>query len=207
MGMLKQAFNSVTRLHSRAATLKRLGTPDIWSSIRITPSNYFRFIDGPSATVIRGREFLIPVDTMTGHRTQLITFEDPPTLGTFVVTYNSLDTDPLDSTTTAADLQTAIRALHVTLESVTVSGDFTVGFTVVFIGIQTPTAITLTPVVADEPDFGDVTIAESTPVAWSPIIKRADKIIDTTLGHMAVDEIIEVVDLGGDIMGYRIRCE
>jgi hypothetical protein len=64
--MLKQAFNAVTKMKSRPATLKRRATPsDLTSPISITPSNYFRNNEGPSAVVIKGREFIIPYDSIT----------------------------------------------------------------------------------------------------------------------------------------------
>ena len=107
--MLKLAFNTLTRLHSRAATLKRLGSPDTTTDCRITPSNYFRFVEGLSATVIHGREFLIASDSIAS---------------------------PFD-----------------------------------------------------------------------PVIRRGDKIVDSVYGTMTIDEIIEVCDLGGAIMGYRVRAE
>ena len=62
--MLRQAFNSLMYMHSRAATLKRFGSPDVTSEIRISPSNYFRYQDGPSHTNIKQREFIIPVDSI-----------------------------------------------------------------------------------------------------------------------------------------------
>lgn len=107
--MLRQAFNALSRVHSRAAELKRFGTPDVTTACRITPSNYFRFLEGPSSTTIHGREFVIPLDSIV----------DPP----------------------------------------------------------------------------------------DPAIKKGDKIVDTVLGGMTIKEIIEIPDLGGAIMGYRVRAE
>lgn len=109
MGLLQAAFNALARLHSRAATLKRFGSPDIETPIRITPSNYFRNLEGPSHTIIRGREFIIPLSSIVS---------------------------PFD-----------------------------------------------------------------------PVLKRGDKIIDPVFGSMAIDEITEMCDLGGDVMAYRCRCE
>lgn len=110
MGLLATAFNAMTKLHGRDAVLKRFTTPsDLTSAIRITPSNYFRNLEGPSATIIRGREFIIPVAS-----------------------------------------------------------------------IATP---------------------------LTPVIKRGDKIVDAVFGSLAIDEITEMYDLGGEIMGYRVRVE
>lgn len=62
--MLVDAFNAILRMHSRPATLRRLklktdNPPSISTSCRITPSNYFRKVEGISHTVIEGREFII----------------------------------------------------------------------------------------------------------------------------------------------------
>ncbi len=106
----RAAFNSLTYFHSRAATLKRLATPsNLESAIRITPSNYFRNQEGPSQVIIEGREFIIPLDTIT------------PKL--------------------------------------------------------------------------------------SPVIKRGDRIVDSQLGTMTIDEILEVYDVGAILMGYRVRTD
>ncbi len=39
----------------------------------------------------------------------------------------------------------------------------------------------------------------------NPILKRGDKIETSDLGNMAIDEIIEMYDLGGAVLGYRVR--
>lgn len=202
--VLKQAFNLISRIHSRAATLKRHGTPDIFSPVRITPSNYFRYLDGPSQTVIRGREFVLPVDTMTGHATQLISFSAVPTLGSFHLTYNGLDTSSFPFNETAANIQTALRLIS-GLAYITVTGNFTTGFLVTFIGVEVPFLLTATQEIP--PLDATISIAVSTGSLWSPIIKRGDKIVDSLYGHLAIDEIIELVDIGGAIMGYRTRVE
>jgi hypothetical protein len=111
MAVLRQAFNALTRLHSRKATLTRFNKNEDESitDIRITPSNFFRNLEGPSQIIVRGREFIIPVDSIVNK--------------------------------------------------------------------------------------------------FSPIIKRGDKIGDTVFGSMAIDEVTEMVDFGGDIMAYRVRVE
>jgi len=202
--VLKQAFNAVSRIHSRAAKIKRLGSPDIYSPIRITPSNYFRYLEGPSQMVIHGREFIIPIDTMKGHATQLISFSVVPTLGGFYLTYNAINTSVFPFNESAANIQIALR-LIAGLSNITVTGNFTSGFLVTFIGVDSPLMLTSTLDVT--PLDAVITISESTGVPWIPIIKRADKIIDPTYGPMAIDEIIEIVDIGGEIMGFRVRAE
>lgn len=110
MGLLKQAFNALTRMHGRKATLTRLSKDgDMVTDIRITPSNFFRNQEGPSQIIVRGREFIIPVDFIT--------------------------------------------------------------------------------------------------CPFSPVIKRGDKIGDHIFGSMAIDEVNEMVDFGGEIMAWRVRCE
>lgn len=201
---LKEAFNIMTRLHSRAATLKRLGSPDIYSPVRITPSNYFRFLEGPSATVIHGREFILPVDTMTGHVTKLISFATAPTTGQYYLNYNATSSTEIQFDDSAATIQTILRVIPA-LANVLVTGDVTTGFLVTFVGIQTPASLVSFTVLL--PIDSAISIAPSTSVLWSPVIKRADKIIDSVYGSMAIDEIVEMVDIGGDIMGFRVRME
>lgn len=107
--MLEQAFNSLFVLHSRPATLRRLGSPNVDRSCRIMPSNYFRFLEGPSHTVSRGREFIISVKSII---------------------------NPL-----------------------------------------------------------------------TPMIKRGDRVVDEIYGSLSIDEIIEMVDIGGAVMAFRVRTE
>lgn len=107
--MLKQAFNILLKIHSRPAQLKRLGSPDQITDCRVTQSNYFRFLEGPSHTTVHGREFIIPMDSIV--------------------------------------------------------------------------------------------------TKFDPVIKRGDRIVHDIYGTVAIDEVIEISDLGGAIMGWRIRCE
>ena len=202
--VLKQAFNALTRLHSRPATLKRLGTPDIFSPVRITQSNYSRYLEGPSHMTIRGREFIMPVDTMTGHKTQIITFSGVPTVGSFLLKYNGADSAAILHNNTFAEVQTALRAVA-GLSNVLVTGSFSAGFLVNFVGIQDPLAITS---VAQVPALDKtISVANSKGVLWSPVIKRGDKIVDQIYGSLAIDEVTEIIDIGGTIMGYRCRSE
>jgi hypothetical protein len=202
--ILRQAFNALINIHSRVAELKRIGTPDLYSPIRISPSNFFRYSQGPSSMVIRGREFVIPIDSMKGTETQLISFSVVPTSGGFYLTYSGNNTTVFTFSSTAANIQTALRLIS-GLSAVTVTGNFTSGFLVTFFGVSTP--VLLTSTLDATPLNATITIMDSLGIVWSPIIKRGDKIIDSTYGHMAIDEIIEMVDIGGEIIGYRCRCE
>lgn len=38
-------------------------------------------------------------------------------------------------------------------------------------------------------------------------LKRGDRLIDPELGTLTLDQIREMYDLGGDIIGYRVRVE
>lgn len=200
--MLKQAFNSIAAINSRTATLKRTGPPDLYSPISVVKSEYFRYLNGPGALVFKGREFIIPIDSIKGTSTQLVSFDDVPTVGTYTLTYNSIATTTLNFDAVAADIQAALRAVPL-LEAVTVSGDTSVGFTVVFLNLQSTLTLIATP---DGMFVQEITIANSTPTPWPlPIIKRADKILDSIYGILTVDEIIEMSDLGGAVMGFRVR--
>lgn len=202
--VLKTAFNRMTYLHSRPATLKRPGTPDIFSPVRISPSNFFRFLAGPQQVTIRGREFVLPVDTMIGHATQLVSFNGVPVMGEFHLDYDGDSTAAIAFDDDNLDVQTALRAIT-GLSAITVTGNFTDGFLVTFIGVDSP--VLLVGVQEPSPLDADIEIDFSDSVLWSPIIKRGDRIIDEVYGHMTIDEIIEMPDIGGAIMGYRCRCE
>jgi hypothetical protein len=202
MGMLKQAFNMVAHLHSRAATQKRGGSDyDKYSPIRITPSNYFRFLDGPSATVIHGREFLIPLDTVLGMPLLAIQFGASPTLGDYTahikIESTTHDIGPIAFDDDIAAVSAFFVAIAADAQVAGTPDDYTVLF---------PSA-SLVELTSISHTTDTTPVGATSRTALSPVIKRGDKIIDTTLGHMAIDEIIEVVDLGGDIMGYRVRCE
>ena len=200
--MLASAFNGLLRLHSRPALLKRLTSgADLYSPIRITPSSFFRFHQGPETTTIKGKEFIIPVATMLGQFTQKISFDDAPTSGTFKITYGVLETAALNWDDTFGEIQTALRALA-GLEQVLVTGTFSAGFTIVFQGFSTvPTILTLT----DNSLDADETVTELKTL-FSPLIKKGDRIVDGA-NLYAVDEIIDMHNLGGNIMGFRCRCD
>lgn len=200
--MLKTAFNMLTRIHSRAATMRRPGNPDIFSPVRITPSNYFRFIEGPSEMVIHGREFILPTDTLLGQWTQKITFSKVPTVGSFVLYYGLEDTDSIAFSATAADIQTELREIP-GLANVTVTGSFSSGFVVTFVGVSSPALLEA----VNNTLGATITIAEGPYQAWTQKVKRGDRIQDEVYGEMTVDEIVEIVDIGGSIMGFRCRVE
>lgn len=39
----------------------------------------------------------------------------------------------------------------------------------------------------------------------SPLIRRGDRIVDAELGEFTIDEVKELYDFGGAILGFRVR--
>jgi hypothetical protein len=77
------------------------------------------------------------VKWLTSGDQQLVEFSTVPDSGTFTLTYGMLTTGALAFDSTALQVQTALRLLA-GLEVVTVTGDFTVGFKITFIGVDSP---------------------------------------------------------------------
>lgn len=210
--MLRSAFNMLTKLHSRAAQIKRPGAPDIFSPCRLTPTNHLiaaSFKGGPDTTVIRGREFIITYDSLSGQFAQSISFIETPASGTFRLNYNSIPTTDLAFDILAEDLQVALRLLP-GLADIVVTGSISTLFVVTFPGFSTTPPI-LTPsdsstLLDADSDEVEITTAQ-TYTAWSSKLKRADKIIDPLFGLQTINELIELPDVGGAVMAYRIRCE
>jgi hypothetical protein len=199
--ILKSAFNMMTRIHSRPATLKRLGTPVIYSPARITPSNYFRYLEGPSHTVVRGREFIIPVDTMLGQPSFTFVLPSTPTTGSYTLDFDfDLTTASTASINFDADLVAITAAIVGVVPDAVVTGT-PENYSVVLEGVQVLNSIVATSTL----DVVETITAGNTP--WTIPTKRGDRIVDSVYGTMTMDEIIEIVDLGGDIMGYRCRVE
>ncbi len=204
--MLKTAFNALTRLHSRAATLKRLGSPDIYSPIRITPSNYFRFLRGPEYTTIKGAEFIIPVDTMLGEFAQNIVFSIAPDAGTFKLKFGALTSGSLSWNSTSGAIQTALRLLT-GYENVVVTGSIAAGLKVTFTGVSSsPTIGELADNTLTASAVAVIAAFSNTNTLWTRPIKKGDVIIDGS-SRWTTDEIIEMHSLGATIMGYRLRCD
>lgn len=55
---IKNAFHYLLNIHSREVIIKRPGTVYV-GNIKVSPSNYFRHLQGPEETVIEGREFVV----------------------------------------------------------------------------------------------------------------------------------------------------
>jgi hypothetical protein len=199
--MLRQAFNAVTKLHSRAATIKRLGTVDMYSPARLTPSNYFRFLRGPEHTTVSGHEFIIPVDSLLGQFAQKLTFDVIPSTGDFQLKYLADTTPAIAFNATAADIQVQLRLLT-GLSNVLVTGSFLIGFTITFAGIAAEPD--LIEVMASTLDAQDTIVR--TNIKWPDQMKKGDRILDGTR-VFTVDEVIEMHDLGTTVLGFRVRAD
>lgn len=205
--MLKSAFNALTRLHSRPAMLKRLGDVDIYSPIRITPSNYQRFLRGPEYTSIPGVEFIIPIDSVLGQYAQSVAFDLLPTSGSFKLQFGMNVSTALAYTTTAAQMQTALRLLP-GMGNVLVEGNFVSGFKITFAGFQTQAdlAAVIDSTLADiDSEDVEVTVTRSY-TAWTSLLEKGDRIVDGSK-LWSIDEIIEMNDVGAGVLGYRCRCD
>lgn len=203
--MLRTALNALTRLHSRPAMLKRLGTVDIYSPCRLTPSSYFRFLRGPEYTTIKGVEFVIPVDSMTGQFAQLLSFDLIPDSGTFKIKVNADTTNDINFDATASDIQTELRLIPA-LVNVIVTGSFLLGFTIIFVSLSSSPTVSVEDNLLMETTNSVVTSLKITPSVWADLLKKGDRIIDGSR-QWAVDEIIELHDIGAQVMAYRCRAD
>lgn len=204
--MLRSAFNALTRLHSRPAKIKRLGSPDVFSACRITPSNFFRFLRGPEYTTIHGYEFIIPIDSMYGHFAQKISFSAIPDDGAFKLSYGASMTASLDFDATASEIQAELRLIS-GLENIFVTGSFLLGFTATFMGFDTePLVLSVedSTLVNGTDEVTSSVIKSYT--KWNELIKKGDRIIDGNKQY-SVDEIMEMYDIGATVMGVRVRCD
>lgn len=203
--MLDRAFNMILRLHSRPATLVRPRTNgDFRTECRITPSNYFRILQAPSDTIIEGREFIISKKILLGFPVELVTFGSPAPTGGYLKLGNmSGDSSAINFDDDATAVQVAVRTIP-GYEDVTVTGSFDVGFTIKMINVSNPLKLNMTDNHLDDLDTfaADYTTER---VAWSPLIKRGDRIEDSETGSAGIIEVQEINDMGGTVMGYRVR--
>ncbi len=204
--MLKQAFNAVIRLNSRTAFLKRIEDPELTSPIRIAPANYFTKIGAPSAIIAQGREFIIPVDSIVGTRTVLISFSVEPTSGSFTIALGSQISASFDETATSADIQTELRT-KTGMSKIGVEGNYADGFLISFYGVVIGFPTVSVGNSLNGPSTVAITVGSPIYVPWSGRkIQRGDRIVDSVHGSMAIDIIEDMTDLGGDVMGFRARC-
>lgn len=207
MGLLASAFNMVARLHSRPITLKRPGSTSVaalYSKARATPSNFFRYASGPAETVVTGSEFIIPLNTILGTQIQTLAFDHPPTAGEWKLIYNSISTANFNFNADANGVQSSLR-LVTGLEQVVVAGNYTNGFTFTMFGVQDPLMLVATD--GGSPLDATMSVAVAPNGAMPvPLLARGDKLIDAGKSS-TIKEIIEMPDLGGDVMGYRVRID
>lgn len=203
--MLRAAFNAVANLHSRTAMLKRVGKttdPVMFTPARITPSNFFRFLQGPEYTTIKGAEFIIPIDTLKGEFAQDMLFSSEPTQGDYTITFGVSTTTSLNFDADAATVQAAVRLLTGLQNVIVVGAHTSGGFRFIFRGFDTaPEYGVMTPNLMD----ASATFKKIN-VPWALLLKKGDRIVDGAK-IWAVDEIIEMHDLKAVIMGYRCRVD
>lgn len=77
---------------------------------------------------------------LTSGDKQKATFSSVPTSGTWTLTYGATATSALAFNAPASAVQTALRLIS-GLEVVTVTGDYTAGFTITFVGVDAPVSI------------------------------------------------------------------
>lgn len=206
--MLKSAFNALLAIHSRPAQLVRKEEVSYYSACRISPSNFFRFLRGPEQTTIHGREFIISKESMTGHFAQSVSFNASPQSGVFKFGFDEEESIEIQFNDSAEIIEEALRDLE-GLENINVSGSIEEGLLITFIGFPVvPSLLTIEDSTLVDSDLNPVTANISNTLSpWSDPILKGDKIIDSVYKYMTIDEIIEMVDVGGEIIGYRVRAE
>jgi len=98
-------------------------------------------VDGGGAITIT------PTSSVTGViATQSVSFDNPPTAGSWTLTYGAWTTGALAFGITNVALQVAIRALDASLNLVTVSGGIVGGFTITYTNVVSPVSLISAPV-------------------------------------------------------------
>jgi len=122
--------------------------------------------------------------------TQLISFSLTPTSGSVVFSYTDESIASLGFGASAADFQTALRAVD-GLEDVTVTGSFALGFTVTFVGVPPP---------ADLIEVVSTTLSAAGPTVVSITIEETDKTLPLAVqdgynlsGNTAVGAQLDVI--------------
>lgn len=136
---------------------------------------------------------------------QKISFSSIPTSGSFKLGFNGEETGLLDQTTTAIDIENALNGLS----GVTVSGDFSIGFTVTFTGSDGQinqsllqfldntlqdggsVTITITEETAGILPFVDITM---TAQAAGPIIANTGSLTEIETPESGIDSITNIED-------------
>ena len=148
--LFEQVYNSGYPNTASGTSLENIGDINNLEYIEASASKILnqRFLGTPSTVISAGTQISVNGDTSTIFETdedltlgagtdevQTILFSDVPDEGYFSVSYEGYETVSINYDDTAADFQTALRALDY-LTDVTVSGDFSAGFTITFTGID-----------------------------------------------------------------------
>lgn len=154
--------------------------------------------------VITGREFIIPVDTLTGQPTLRMAMPSAPTMGDFTITVNvDGDTETTPTINFDDDLAAITAAITSTpgLENAVVTGDIVTGLTILIVGAVLLNSYSIGNTMDVVPTITD----SRTP--WTDLLKRNDRIVDSLYGSLTIKDLTEIPDLGGAIMGYRVIVE
>jgi len=148
--LFEQIYNAGYPNTASGVSLENIGDINNLEYIEASASKILnqRFLGTPTTVISAGTQISVDGDTSTVFETdedltlgtgtdevQTITFDTVPDEGYFSVSYEGDETVSINYDDTAADFQTALRALTY-LTDVTVSGNFTVGFTITFTGID-----------------------------------------------------------------------
>lgn len=108
------------------------------------------------------------VKWLTSGDKQLVTFSSVPDSGTWTLSYGATATSTLAFNASASAVQTALRAIA-GLEAVTVTGNFTVGFTISFLGVDSPVIeLTDTSALLDGVTAVTISVADASGAARKP---------------------------------------
>lgn len=124
--------------------------------------------------------------------TQHISFLPLPTVGTFILSYNAVDSGVMNFNATAAQVQVALRTIPA-LANVIVQGSISAGFDVDFTNVL---GATLLLVVATNTLFDGVipTVITITPInAILPVVVQDAFNIDPLLGPVAIGKQLDII--------------
>lgn len=148
--VFEQIYNAGYPNTASGVSLENIGDINNLEYIEASASKILnqRFLGTPTTVIPAGTQVSVNGDTSTVFETdedltlvtgtdevQTIIFSDVPDEGYFSVSYEGDETVSINYDDTAADFQTALRGLTY-LTDVTVSGDFSAGFTITFTGID-----------------------------------------------------------------------
>jgi hypothetical protein len=204
---LANAFNLVTKLHSRSATIERPGSSELVNGVVPSISASLTSNISEGLVYIEGVRIVIPITSNT-YTLSKDTYLDITPIGilTFIEVANG----------TAAP---AITALNIRIAKIVT--DATSITSVVM--LRTPKAIykinpvniRITPgnysrnlgapeeIIITGREF--VISKKNLDEVYFPSLKRGDRIKDSELGYIILSDINEMYGFGGSIIGYRVR--